>query len=291
MSTPPVRARLDALLARKAPVAVLFRRGPSQWVQLITWNTRDDQFEAGQWFHGRVYERRCDLSPDGTKLIYFASKFTGATMNDREYTFAWTAISKPPYWTALALWPKGDCWHGGGLFTSARDVWLNHRPAQATPHPDHRPRGLRVTPNEDAYGEDWPVWSRRMERDGWCLAQAGQYDLQRGGGWETKRIETWKKASPDGETTLRYQLMSIDFKEPGGPYHVVYSVKQTDMPQWTLPSARWADWDQQGRLVWTSEGRVYAGRIEDNAWTSTMLADLNDNQPEQIPSPEWARSW
>ena len=57
----------------------------------------------GQWFKGRIYEKRCDLSPDGTKLIYFAQKINTRTLNDPKYSYAWTAISRPPYLTALAL--------------------------------------------------------------------------------------------------------------------------------------------------------------------------------------------
>src|SRR5262249_17885427 len=44
----------------------------------------------------------------------FAQKITGRSKKDTEYTYAWTAISRPPFLTALALWPKGDCWHGAG---------------------------------------------------------------------------------------------------------------------------------------------------------------------------------
>ncbi len=61
----PIPARLFIIVARKSHAAVIFRRGPAKWVQLIKWNTKTDTFEAGQWFHGRIYERRCDLSPDG----------------------------------------------------------------------------------------------------------------------------------------------------------------------------------------------------------------------------------
>ena len=34
------------LLARNAPIGVIFRRGPSDWVQLIRWNTDRDSFDA-----------------------------------------------------------------------------------------------------------------------------------------------------------------------------------------------------------------------------------------------------
>lgn len=98
MATHPsaIPCRLYAILARSAPVGVIFRRGPTKWVQLIKWDTATDSVEPGQWFHGRIYERRCDLSPDGSKLIYFASKLNRKTLDDSEYTYAWTAISKPP---------------------------------------------------------------------------------------------------------------------------------------------------------------------------------------------------
>jgi hypothetical protein len=123
-------------------------------VQLIKWDTNTDTFEPGQWFNGRIYERRSDLSPDGSLLIYFAQKITARSIEEREYTYAWTAISRPPFLTALALWPKGDCWHGGGLFEDGKTVLLNHKPQVAKPHEKHKPRGLRVIPNPNAHGED-----------------------------------------------------------------------------------------------------------------------------------------
>jgi hypothetical protein len=179
-----IPCRLYAILARSAPVGVIFRRGPTKWVQLIKWDTATDSFEQGQWFHGRIYERRCDLSPDGSKLIYFVSKLNRKTLDDSEYTHAWTAISKPPYLTALALWPKGGCWHGGGLFENSRTVWLNHKPEVAKPHIAHRPKGLKIIPNPNAYGEDGPVYARRLVRDGWVLKQEGSFPYtNRGLNW------------------------------------------------------------------------------------------------------------
>lgn len=62
--------RLFVLIARRAPVAVVFRRGPSKRVLLVRSNLSEDSFEAGQWLKGRVYERRCDLSADGERLIF-----------------------------------------------------------------------------------------------------------------------------------------------------------------------------------------------------------------------------
>ncbi|MBV9495383.1 MAG: hypothetical protein JOZ54_14135 [Acidobacteria bacterium] len=49
--------RLFGLIARDGPRAVIFRRGPSKRVHLVSWNTDTDAIEPGQTFHGRVYER------------------------------------------------------------------------------------------------------------------------------------------------------------------------------------------------------------------------------------------
>lgn len=53
--------RLYVILARKAAMGVVFRRGPSKHVLLINWNTEKHEFRMGQWLNGRIYERRCDL--------------------------------------------------------------------------------------------------------------------------------------------------------------------------------------------------------------------------------------
>lgn len=81
-------------------------------MQLIGWDRSDDSFMSGQWFSERIYERRCDLSPSGNLLVYFAAKHHGPVPFD----INGTVISHPPFLTELARWPKGDAWGGGGLF-------------------------------------------------------------------------------------------------------------------------------------------------------------------------------
>jgi hypothetical protein len=63
--------RAYVILARKAQVGVIFRRGPSKQVLLIKWDLERDTFAFGQWLRGRIYERRCDLSPQGD-LLYIS---------------------------------------------------------------------------------------------------------------------------------------------------------------------------------------------------------------------------
>lgn len=112
-----------------------------------------------------TYFKRSDLSPDGSLLIYFAQKIIGRSKKDTEYTYAWTANSRPPFLTALALWPKGDCWHGGGSLKNSRIVLLNHKPNVARAHPKHKPHRLLAIPNPAACGEDDPIQSFQSDRN------------------------------------------------------------------------------------------------------------------------------
>jgi hypothetical protein len=169
-------ARLYALIARVRRVGVVFRRGPSNQVRLIRWTLNNDRFQPGQWLKARVYPLRCDLSPDGELLCYFAANY-------RAPYATWTAVSRPPYFTALALWPKGDAWGGGGLFDSSMRLRLNHRR-----EPYHRknemaladgfklPKRFAVEPlwEHAGWGEDDPIRAMRLERDGWLFVQAAQ---------------------------------------------------------------------------------------------------------------------
>ncbi|MEZ4671335.1 MAG: hypothetical protein R3E39_25820 [Anaerolineae bacterium] len=102
-SNPP--ARLFVLLARTSPVGVILRRGPSDWVQMIKWQTDTDTLEAGQWIKARLYEGSCNLSSDGKLLIYYVFQGSNWTRNP-EVGMRYTAISKPPYFTALVVWPR-----------------------------------------------------------------------------------------------------------------------------------------------------------------------------------------
>src|SRR5580704_1663034 len=169
---------LFAIMARRAPVAVIFRRGPSKQVLLVKWHLDTDKLEYGQWLKGRIYERRCDLSPSGNLLIYFAASF-------KPPLYSWTAISKPPFLTALALWPKGDTWGGGGVFDSEASIQLNHRHGQEVLADGFRLKiNMLIAPygSRSGGGEDFPIYHTLLLRNGWTFIdprKAGKTD-QRG---------------------------------------------------------------------------------------------------------------
>lgn len=287
--TPP--PRLALLQAERAPVAVIFRRGPSKFVEVIRWDFTRDEFTRGHWLHGRIYDKRSDLSPDGELLVCFISQFNRRTIDDREYTYAWTAVSRPPWLTALALWPKGDCWWGGGLFTARRTLWLNHRPDQAIPHPAHRPTGLRVDPNPDAHGEDEPIYCRRLERDGWVLRQEWSTEwLGIWHGFRTLVPEERVKTPPEAEGSLAIALTRrIDNLKYREHFRVEGATNDVELPPGPLD---WLDWDPSGRLIALSGGRVWAASVTDQRVERfAELLDLRGDRFEEREPPAHALEW
>jgi hypothetical protein len=49
----PVAARISMIFARKSPVAVVFRRGPSKWIQVIKWDTDTDTLQPDNGSTGK----------------------------------------------------------------------------------------------------------------------------------------------------------------------------------------------------------------------------------------------
>jgi hypothetical protein len=173
-------ARLHVLLASEAPFGLVIRRGPSKAVATILWNRNTDEFQLGQWLKGRIYERRSDLSPDGKHFLYFAMNGKWET----EACGSWTAISRSPFLKAVALFPKGDCWHGGGLWTGPRTYWMNGGSGHATLRDTTLvSRDVEWHPRENYGGECPGVYYPRLMRDGWTMKE-----VIRSGKWKDKVI-------------------------------------------------------------------------------------------------------
>ena len=294
MTPTPPPPRLAMVQASRAPVAVIFRRGPSKAVEIIRWDLSRDSFERGHWFHGRIYEKRSDLSPDGELLVYFASRFDRSADEAGEYTYAWTAVSRAPWLTALALWPKGNCWWGGGLFLDRRTLLLNHRPDEASPHPRHRPEGLTVHANPDAEGEDDPLYSRRLDRDGWILRH--EWEIERTtprGGFRTLTPAVRAKHQPgatDGAERISILLeRRLDGWRVSSRFRMEGTATQVEFPPGPV---EWVDWDPRGRVVALAGGRVWAAGVEEGRVERFReLLDLRGDRPEPRAAPDSACRW
>jgi hypothetical protein len=240
-------------------------------VELILWRTDTDTFERGQWFKGMLYSDRSDLSPDGSLLIYFAVKMSRRTQSDPDLFPAWTAISRPPWLTALSLWPARSVWpSGGGLFLDNKTILLNHSPEDAVPHNEQKPRGLRVIPKE----YDIESLHRRLQRQGW-------EDRAKPG------VQLWEKHQPGREWAILWNGYGTG--SPSARYAVKRNPGGIEVP---IKNAEWADWDQQGRLVFARGGKLFAGDLKvEGQLTSRELVDLNADIFEARQAPAWAQRW
>lgn len=298
-STP--HARIFFIIARKANKAVVLRRGPTQWTQMITWDLENDALTYGQWLRKKVRSGQCDLSPEGRYFIYLIDRYEQG--NSR------TVICKPPYWSALTAWEHSDplFGSGGGLFTGGHSVLLNwHHPLNAHtswPAPPQLHVGYFRAPGEYnlAKGHITPLLDYRLERDGWkrmndeAFIEQETRLLTAGATSEFRRIDhpespaaiepqLWEKA-----ITRQASLCMIRFYhfEHRKIYKKFYLAKHRDRTE--LPDVEWADTDHHGRILAAIQGRLYASRrFEDGSVqleNLVLLHDLNPQKPQYIKAP------
>jgi hypothetical protein len=281
MSDDASPCRLYVYLARDAPVGVILRRGPSAWVRMSLWHTDTDEIEHGQWFAGRVYERRCDLSPDGRLFTYFARKESARTMAEVGAD-SWIAVSRPPWFTALALWTIGSTWCAGTHFHDERTLFAAH----ITTPPDRGtlPPWLALT-KDPLHLDRSPEWTdrtvhfSRLLRDGWTPVP----------GLETTN-PCWERHSPDGQRTLimtpRADASVTDY---GGTHIDEYALRdERDGSTLEIAPATWAGWDQRGRLVVARNGALHE---IDESGARRLIASFNDQAPDPQPAPPEAARW
>lgn len=286
-------ARLYVVCATKAPVAVIFRRGPSKQVQLIKWNLKTNRFDYGQWFKGRIYERRCDLSPSGDMLIYLAA-------NQKKPYYAWTAISKPPYLTALALWPNVGTWGGGGLFLSERHIAVNVAKLELA-------EGFRMTSSihcerfgsNPGRGEDASIHHAVLLKQGWQLldfGNMGKPDYKANVTWFYARPEIYAK--PQGRYQLHMLTKGIHQRNDSW-YWVDYEIhNEADEVVVSLPHLDWADWGLAGNLLFAKDGKLFSlskasfKRFADHGLEAArLLVDLNGQKFYEKVAPYRATTW
>ena len=266
--------RIHVLLARKAPLGIIIRRGPSKAVCTILWNRRSDEFQLGQWLKGRIYEQQSNLSPDGKYLIYFAMNGKGIG--------AYTAVSRAPYLKAIAMFPRDDCWNGGGLFTGNNTYWLDDGYGHTTLHNTREVRRDWWSRLFGCFGGGCPnVYHLRLVRDGWKFAE--RVDVTQG-----KTYDAFEKQLSGGWILRKLAHAGSSIGAPVGKgchwdeHELVHHPSETliKCADW-----EWADSDGE-RLVWAIGGKLCAGKLQDKALVGEVeLADFNDMTFQPIKAP------
>lgn len=280
--TPAAPARIFAIRARNGQTATVFRRGPSKINQLLQWDLKTDRVMSGQWIRAAIYPRRSDLSPDGHHLIYFAATHKGGDQAN------WTAISRPPYWTALHFYGQRDAWNGGGVFLDNRHYWPDvvlgrssvKKVASGLVREQAPPTWLEPT-----HGEDMVVYLPRLVRDGWTLDNE-QRILEQSVDWLFKRTRVWTlvRGVRDRWQLIKKITASLERK---GPYGEVYwETHWLSGPDGEIAlHDEWAEVDGRS-VIYAAKGRLYRlGLHRKGPDTPVCVADLSPNRFANVRAP------
>jgi hypothetical protein len=243
----PAPPRLHVLMRPGSRRAVVLRRGGSKVYCAIGWDLADDRFVVGQWCKHKIYPQRCDISPDGRWMVYFA-------LNGRwrsETKGAWSAVSRVPYLKALLLAAEGDTWGGGGLFVRARGQTSS-------------PLGrlfASLAGDRDVRLIGGGNYQARLRRDGW---EPGRDGLSKAVGrhWLLQKIG-------NGERSERHRLRGR-------------SGAVIDLPHW-----EWAEYDApRRRLVWAAHGAISCAVVDrEGLLGERLLFDARPMTFEAIKAP------
>lgn len=251
-TAPP--ARLFVALSKNEKMNLVLRRGPSRHVATFLWNRENDSFKLGQWFKGRIYEHRLDISPDGKHIIYLALGRGGNT---------WTAVSKTPYLKAIDFFSWMGTWGGGGIFIDSKIYELDGQPIR---------EGMRISKQFKVRAKEnymASIYNERLIQDEWLSEGKNEY--------YKKISHQWVLRKSFG----RFYTKNRSFENE---YHRLENLKtkQTiDLPDW-----EWAEFDGKF-LLWAEGGYLLKAKPhpETGFGTPTKLHDFNTYEFEEIIAP------
>jgi len=264
--------RLYAILAKEAPVAVVFRRGPSKVFATLGWNLNDDSFFVGQWLKGVINVDASSLSPDGKFLLYEAATYRSGDWRKECYT----AISYSPYLHALDFYLHNTVESSGGFFISDHVAYL---PASQD--------GLRYPENRHL-----TKLNLLSSTDRWKLTEHsnrfGHYFVHGllNSGWSehlnADRSISWRKPLSNGLILEKYPVRN----EASARNQANRIIDSGGEPVLGGDSWEWADYDSpRKRIVFASAGKMFAIPVAAPKTVPQELFDFNEMQYEPKAAP------
>lgn len=246
-------------------MAIVLRRGPADHVATIGWNRADNAFQMGQWLVGRGHEYRCDLSPDGRHMIYFACKGGGD---------CWSAISRAPFLRAVDLEKQVGTWGGGGAFTPSGAVWLNGR-SRSLPHGDIEGEGLQGVTDPFALPYSPNAFFVANTYVAQLTARGWQYE-----GGEGYEAGLTRPLPRNGRLEQRFRLHVSDRALISSHYSTQFHGAWVDKPGW-----HWATvWGEHTHYA--DDGTLWMVAAADAAsQTGVIVRDFTDMTFEPLLAP------
>jgi hypothetical protein len=193
---------------------------------------------------------------------------------------SWTTIARAPWLKAVAFFPKGDCWNGGGLFLDKRSYWLNDGCRHENAVQTSELRRVDAPAGMPYFGgECLTVYYNRLMRDGWIMTgqtSRGSYDattvFEKGlpRGWKLRKICHEQIGSPPGKGCYWDE-------------HVLVSRVGTEIAR---PDWEWAE-RLNGEVAYAAGGRLFRRVIRDSETLGVekLVHDLNGYEFEAFEAP------
>jgi hypothetical protein len=286
--TGPTAPRIYAIVAAKAPVAVVFRRGPSQWWHVGRWHLDTGAYEAGAWLHGGLYPRRCDISPDGELLCAFVRKRTRAGFIEAHDSQpdSYIVVSRTPWLQALVAWREGTTWGRGFHFveTAKRSdrTFANGEPDHGDGEQLLRRFGLHPYEVIQYAVERRRGWSEDGESPVRSQAEV----------WDESRKAVLTKVRPGGDGNLVLRDTGLHYGPPAIEHRAPTFTLNDGFGERALVDAGWADWAPNGLLLVATLDGTLQMRDPDSLELAVVHAHAISNcVPDPQPAPTWARDW
>jgi len=239
---------------------------------MLKWDLATDSLQVGQWIKPKV--RHFDLNSDGSLILCSIQSY-----RKKDDYSPYVTLSKPPWYTALALWKVGDSWGGICGFSDDNTILIQG---------GMEPLKFKGTLNK---GLVWNnnkgemIYSRLTERRGWKLDSSQEkwvkYHPKSGFGLIAQRIV-------NGKTVLAWPTAyhSWFWKDP-------ITGTESTSSSIDISLASCADIDPKGRLVYSMEdGKMYSiEKYSNGKYRPRILHDLNDLNPKWVTPPTEATKW
>jgi len=268
-------SKIKFAFAQDGSCGVVIRYGPRRSSCMLKWDLATDSLQVGQWIKPKV--QNFDLNSDGSLILCFIQSY-----RKKDGYSPYVTLSKPPWYTALALWKVGDSWGGLCGFSDDSSIWIQkgveHLQLKGALKEGMAWHEISTPAERDE------LYRRLAERRGWKLDASQKkwvkYHPQSGFGLVTLRVS--------GKTcyALPMGYDSWFWRDP------VTGIESTSSSV-DIPSETCIDIDPRGRLVYAgADGKIYGVERHPNGeFQSRVLHDLADLKPQWIKAPMEATTW
>ena len=228
---------------------------------MLAWCRRTNTLVPGQWIHSKI--PTFAINSDASQVLTFVQSY-----RKRHAYGTWVALSRPPWFTALATWQVGDAWGGRCGFLSDLTIYVEAgtRPLEFQGRLGRR---MRWTSDRTQAPDSDATWSPAKEGGTYEIAKSSVPGLEA----VRERSKSGAGSNWDVEIVLRDH-------------------KDRIRPLGRLENLYFSVFDPRGDFVFTRrDGTVWVANLVGDTVAVRQRFDLSEMAPEPIEAPPSATRW